>query len=248
MDEHNNMMIISDTNPKMIASILQDSGVNGAHFTNGTYAYKASMIVPTVLAGFQNAMDDEVSGDAALIIAVNSDKSMADIMDAKIVAGTATSSDKDSLEDQNTRAMKVCGPLALQNPSRKVFAVFYDESTPNDIYDSLNAHSVGMESLFKWGYGTGNNTGVIEGAENFKVVYGHPLPNDTKPLCDELTRIDGQAGSITVRDLRIHVGKHGKPYINTKGECLFAMRDPALFSYGVQPSAPQTALGMKFSR
>ena len=234
----NNLILISETGADNVDAGLRRNNIYGGHFTNGTYAYAKEMIVPTVLAGFQHAVDAETTKGVALIVAVNSDKSMAAIMDKKIALGAATEADKAALEDQNTRALKVALPLSQQNPNRQVVAVFYDEETPNKLYDGLKAKGFGMETLFKWGYGTGNNTGVIEGAENFRATYGHPLPNDTQPVCADITRIGGQRGNVQVVDLRAETGSHGKPYISPKNEILSPLPHKDLQVYGVRHAGP----------
>jgi len=198
---------------------LAKAGVSSGHFTNGVYSFPASLVVPTVLAGFQYALDKSGPNDnSALIVAVNSDKSMA-VIDAK--------SGKPTLETEEVRARKVAEPLALQNPNRQVVVVYYDEETPNALYDKLSAAGFGMQSLFKWGYGTNPQAGVIEGAENFNVVRGFPLPNDIKPVCTELSRKTDQKGSVEVVDLR-------GTYISPKNECLFRILDTELLPYAAK--------------
>jgi hypothetical protein len=60
-----------------------------------------------------------------------------------------------------------------------------------------------MASHFKWGYGTNPSQGVIEGAEFFKTAYGFPLPNDVKPVCNDITKDSSQQkGVVEVVDLR----------------------------------------------
>jgi hypothetical protein len=99
-----NLIIISETDAGIIPA-LAGKDIGAGHFTNGTYAPPAALAVPTVLAGFQYAVDREVNKDTPLIIAVNSDKSMSAIMDKKIAMGTASNADKAALEDQNARAL-----------------------------------------------------------------------------------------------------------------------------------------------
>lgn len=200
---------------------LAHIGVFSGHFTNGVYSFPPTLVVPTVLAGFQYAVDKAAPDDnAALIIAVNSDKSMA-VIDAK--------SGKPTLENEETRARKVAEPLAMQNPNRKVVVVYYDEETPNALYDALNRKGFKAQSLFKWGYGTNPQAGVIEGAENFGVVRGFPLPNDIKPVCTELTRKTDQKGSVEVVDLR-------GTYISADNKCLFRVLDAGLLEYAANPA------------
>ncbi|MDE2029252.1 MAG: hypothetical protein KGI97_01680, partial [Alphaproteobacteria bacterium] len=115
-----------------------------------------------------------------------------------------------------------------------VVAIFYDEETPNALYDRLKANGFNLKTLFKWGYGTNPDAGVIEGAENFDKVFAYPLPNDTKPVCTDITRKTGQEGKVFVVDLREKIGRHGKPYISADNKCLFPMADESVFEYGVR--------------
>lgn len=233
-----NLIIVPETGASLV-SILVEKFSSG-HFTNGTYAPPTALVVPSNLAAFQYAADNEITENTPVIIAVNSDKSMSGIIDKKIELGTASNADKERLEDQNARALKVAVPLALQHPNRRVVAVFYDEETPNWLYGSLRAESFGMETLSKGGYGTDPNAGVIEGAENFRRVNAHPLPNDIKPVCAELTRKTGQKGNVHIVDLRTEIGPHGRPYISPKNECLFPLA-AELAIYGEQISQPSAA-------
>ena len=69
---------------------LAKQGISTGHFTNGTYASPQALIVPTVLAGFQYAVDQEANKGSPLIIAVNSNASMSGIMDKKGAPETET--------------------------------------------------------------------------------------------------------------------------------------------------------------
>jgi len=203
------------------AAQLVGQGIESAHFTNGVYSYSSALVVPTVLAGFEYAVEQSPKDDAsALVIAVNSDKSMKLIMDKK----NATQAERDALENHLQRARKVAFPLMEQHLDREIVVIYYDEETPNALYDKMNAAGFGMKSLFKWGYGTNPQEGVIEGVECFDVVRGHPLPNDIKPVCTELTRKTGQAGYVDVVDLR-------GTYISSDNKILFMPKHPDLLSY-----------------
>ncbi|MDD3371663.1 MAG: hypothetical protein PHE27_07565 [Alphaproteobacteria bacterium] len=226
-----NLFILTETNIAALVGQLKTLGIDRAHFTNGAYTAPQEVVVPTTLAGFQ-FIGDQDDTDTPFIIAVNSDKSMKAIMEEKIANGTATEAEAKAVEDQETRARKVAEPLALQNPNRKIVVVFYNEGTPNALYDGLCEAGFGMASLYKWGYGTDPRAGVIEGAENFKKTYGFPFPGDVRPLCDDLTRRGGQAGTVIVKNLRETKGPHGKPYITEKNECLIPLLHEGLLNYG----------------
>jgi len=220
------------------------SDITSGHFTNGTYVARHEVVVPTTLAGFQHAVDKESKNGTPLIIAVNSDISMAGIKAKK--GGELPGYSR--RENEIVRAKKVAVPLARLFPDRKVAVVFYDEETPNVLYGVLKKEGFGMKSLHKWGYGTNPNAGVIEGAENFGAVYAHPLPNDSKPICVDITRKTGQAGKVAIVDLRQEIGKHGKPYITALGECLFPLLARALFAYGekTQGLSVRDVMGLGF--
>jgi hypothetical protein len=131
-------------------------------------------------------------------------------------------------------------PLAQQFPDRKVVALFFDEPTPNEIYRALDEKIVSVETLFKWGYGTGGNTKVIEGEEYAKTVFGFPFPGDIKPIADLVTR-EGYQPNIVVLDLLKTFGSHGAPYlklVDEKPKCLFPLnpRCPEFRQFGVYGS------------
>lgn len=242
-----NLAVLTPTDPTLIYREMTSRGAVAGHFTNGTYAPPESLVVPTVLAGFQYSVDTEAKNETSLIIAVNSDKSMAIInakrlavLDQEILKGQKSEEDRQKLEteirnqeDQTVRGLKVAGPVALQNPDRKVFVVFYDEETPNRLYDTLAKNGFGMETLFKWGYGTKPQEGRIESAENFKRTLGFPLPNTIDPICAQITPAEGQKGVVTVVDLR--EGAFG--YVSKQNKCLFRMLDPALLKFTARGDA-----------
>ncbi len=237
-----NLTLLSRTEPADIAADLRAKNISDGHFTNGTYAPPAALVVPTVLAGFHYARQTEAPGaQPALIIAVNSDRSMADlnaqrsaVMTQEVAAGRKTEADSAKLageiaaqENQQARALKVAVPLAQQNPDRPVVVAFYDEATPNKFYDGLKAAGFGMATLFKWGYGTKPQEGRIEGAENFGRTLGLPLPNDIAPVCATITPIGGQKGAVTVVDLRAGAGN----LISRDNKVMFTVAHPDLLPY-----------------
>lgn len=203
-----NLTVINNTDSAIIRATLEREGINSAHFTNGTYAYAADMIVPTTLSGFYYLHDQEEPSPSAFIIAVNSDKSMQGIMDAK----KASTEERAALEPQETRALKVAKPLAAKFPNRDIVVVFYDEDTPTALYDYLAETGFGMESLHKWGYGTDPNAPKIEGAHNFKRVLAYPLPNDTKPVCHDITVHEDQSAFVEVVKLSETHNNAGQAY------------------------------------
>jgi hypothetical protein len=181
-----NITYIESVDHAEIIKKLKESGCQKAHFTNGTYAYSASLIVPTALAGFKYVLDNDEA--LPLVIAVNSDESMKDL------------NFKD-FESQTIRANKVALPLATLFPETQIYIIYYDEKTPNSLYEALHAEKM-TATLHKWGYGTNPNAPKIEGAELFKTTYAYPLPNDIKPVCHQITPVSEEAQKIEVVDLR----------------------------------------------
>lgn len=168
-----------------IAEVISKFG-KGAHFTNGTYAFAAELIVPTTLAGFKRVT--QTQAHLPLVIAVNSDVSMN-------VLG------KRDFEPQATRAAKAAEPLAKLFTNNHIIIIYYDEKTPNELYEGLKSYNL-TRTLHKWGYGTTPDTPKIEGAECFEIVYGFPLPNDIKPVCYDDTAMAEKPQKIVVDDLR----------------------------------------------
>jgi hypothetical protein len=216
-----NLTFINSTDRQDISDELASSGADAFHATNGTYAYKAEMIVPTMLAGFQYVGDKIAKENDALLIAVNSDASMRGIYAKQ----NKSQADFDALESQQDRALKVAGPLAEQNPGKKVFVVFYDDETPTGLYTKLAGDGLNLKTLHKWGYGTQDPSGKpmprIEGADNFGMVLGFPLVNDVKPVCTDITVMQDQKGVVKVVKLHEENGPHGAPYISPQGKVLF---------------------------
>ncbi len=246
-----NLTILPAGDSAALAQQLRAKEITAGHFTNGIYAAKSELVVPTVLAGFQYATDTETKAakPPALIIAINSDASMLAInaqrtaqLETEIAAGRKTVEDRAKLqaeiarqEDQQARALKVAVPLAQQHPTRPVVVMFYDQDTPNKLYGGLKAAGFGMESLLKWGYGTKPQEGRIEGAEYFKRTLGFPLPNDIAPICATITPVGGQKGTVTVVDLR----EGALNYISRTNKVMFTVAHPELLQYAVgSRSAP----------
>ena len=183
-----NLTYIESTDSIDILSKLEELGVKGAHFTNGIYAMEAKLVVPTILAGFKHIVDLAQNGSPLpIIVAVNSDKSIQQL-------------GKEGFEPQNIRSRKVAEPLAQMFPDNKIIIIYYDETTPNELYTTLQKYGH-TRTLHKWGYGTNPEVPKIEGAECFESVYAFPLPNDIKPICWGETPCEAQ-NNILVRDLR----------------------------------------------
>lgn len=199
--------LIQDTDHKEILTKLKQAGVKGAHFTNGTYAWPQSVTVATTLAGFKYVVDS-VDASLSLIIAINSDKSMYEL-------------GKKDFASQTERAASVAGPLAQAFPDNRVFVVFYDDKTPNALYEFLARHNV-TTTLHKWGFGTSPDAPKIEGAENFANVFGYPLMGDKKPLCWDDTP--------TAEQPNVHVADLRNKLITPARLCLFALPE-SLASY-----------------
>lgn len=220
MTVKDNQLIIIDTTDKgTLLSNMREEGVESGHFTNGTYAYQADVIVPKILAGFQYIADNDPNS-TPLVIAVNSDISMNGIMDKK----GYTPEQKTGMEDQMTRAEKVAMPLAIQNPNRPVVVIFYDEETPTALYDFLAENEFGMETLHKWDYGTDKDGPKIEGAHNFKRVLAYPSPDNSQPLCHDITISEDQSGYVEVVDLTKEKLSNGSPYISQEGKTTVALK------------------------
>lgn len=245
-----NHYLIESKNVSNISKALKAFGRTSAHFTNGIYDVGLNLITPTILAGFQFVMDNEQHDSNALIIAINSDVSTANIMDKNIhihaqkvksleeilKTGNAPKDElekafeevknapiekerlinqKENRETQFFRAIKATTPLAQQNSSRKVISIFYDEETPLELYTGLKQQGFTIASLFKWGYGTTPNQGIIVGQDQADVTYGFPFPNDDRPICHNMTP-RGDNSKVIVHNLCSHFGPHGQPYITTK--------------------------------
>ena len=170
-----------------IKAKLDELGCRHAHFTNGTYALDAKLIVPTTLAGFKHVVREN-NDTSFLVIAVNSDISMRS-MALKFE------------ENQSERAAKVAEPLSELFPDKQVVVLYYDKKTPNELYQALHQEGI-TQTLHKWGYGTKPDAAKIEGTEYFKDVYGFPLPNDGLPVCYSITPVSDTPQAIKVVDLR----------------------------------------------
>ncbi|MEC7576164.1 MAG: hypothetical protein VX468_02465, partial [Pseudomonadota bacterium] len=100
MVDVNNLTIIENTDKDAIVQGLESVGANSICVTNGTYVAPAEMVVPTTMAGFQFIKERKATAQECFVVAINSDKSMADIAAAKAAKGE----DIGEVADQVTRA------------------------------------------------------------------------------------------------------------------------------------------------
>ena len=199
--------VIESTDHDDILARLKVLNVGYAHFTNGTYALPTSITVATTLAGFKYVLDN-VDAGLPLILAINSDASMRAL-------------NKSNYENQSKRAETVAVPLAETFPDNRVIVMFYDDKTPNSLYEFLHANQI-THTLYKWGFGTQKDAPKIEGAEYFDHVFGYPLVDDLKPVCwQETPQVEQQ--NVVVADLR-------NVLITTDRKCLFPL-PPSLSAY-----------------
>lgn len=214
--------MIAGTDEQGIAADISALNIGNIHCTNGTYMMPAEKIVPTFLAGFQFIDQEVAEKNDAFLVAVNSDKSMRNIMTAK---GTPDA----AFEPQQIRAQKMADPLAALFPDRQIIVVFYDKDTPTDLYNTLATEGdLRLASLFKWGYGTDPNAPRIEGAGNFTRVFGFPLPNDEKAICHDLTPVEDQSEMVQV----LKLGQ----YITADNKLVFDLPE-SLANYRSKPAA-----------
>jgi hypothetical protein len=232
----NNLNIISATDELNIIKFLKDLDYTALHCTNGTYTGKPEQIVPMALSGFKFITQRVAAAGGAFFIGVNSNASMAEIMDKK----NASPEERNALEDERTRAWKIASPLAQMFPGRPIIVAFYDKLTPADLYNALAEEGLGMKSLHKWGYGTNPGAPRIEGAGNFKRVLAYPLLNNAKPACDHITAKEDQSKLVQVVELTKVTGLHGQPFISERGKVLF----PVPVSLQNHAEKPQVSLGL----
>ncbi len=228
------------SDPAVIVESLKSKKVNALHATNGVFGAAKQMVVPTTMAGFQYIHENDADKNAALFVALNSDKSMQDMLKAK----NAPRAEYDALEDQYTRMRKIMPALATQFPDRMVTFAFYDAQDPVALYEALHTAGFGMRGLHKWGYGTGDNPKPILGAEFFEKVNGFPFPNSVahmKPAFWDVTP-EGQKGVVQVVDLTKVFGAHGAPYLSAQNEMLMPVKHPVSYAAGLpmnlRPKAP----------
>tara|TARA_R110002124_G_scaffold287365_1_gene474184 strand:+ start:125041 stop:125784 length:744 start_codon:yes stop_codon:yes gene_type:complete len=220
MTQLSNLKIINDTDKDTIFQGIAETGASVLNATNGTYTAPDFLVVPTTLGGFQFVTDKVAGAQDALIMAINSDKSMQDIAAEKAKKGE----DIGVVEDQVTRAEKVLVPLAKQFPERQIIGVFYDESTPTELYEFLkDSTPLELNSLFKFGYGTDPKAGDIEGADCFKVTLAFPMPNDQKPLCHDLTKVSPNRAHYAIHKLTEELADNGAPYMSKENKVLFPL-------------------------
>lgn len=177
-----NVILVNSTNFNDIVAKIPKCGAN---FTNGTYAFPIEKIQETTLTGFEfvNSLND-----LPMVIAINSDDSMRALK-------------KIGFEDQYERAMKIAEPLTDRFQIRQLIIIFYDQETPEKLYQALNQHGL-TKTLHKWGYGIDPKAPKIEGAEYFDAVYSFPLPDGSKPNCYDETALQTEPQKIQVVDLR----------------------------------------------
>ena len=232
MVDVNNLTIIENTDKDAIIQGLEGVGANSICVTNGTYVAPAEMVVPTTMAGFQFIKERKATAQECFVVAINSDKSMADIAAAKAAKGE----DIGEVADQVTRAKALLEPVSKQFPEHQIVAIFYDEATPTELYEYLEANSpILLNTLFKFGYGTDPKAGDIEGADCFDSVCAYPFPNDARALCDDLTKRTPNRAHYEVYKLTEEFSANGQPYMNKQNQVLFALEE----GEGLEAFAPK---------
>lgn len=247
-----NLTIIDPAPTQQVAKTLfAKQGVQSFYVTNGIYALPASLVVPTTLGGFEHAIDAEKKrlGAAAptphLLIVVNSDKSVALIYEQKkqkpglsVEEVSKIDAEKDSIlaQTQLVRATRVAEPLARQHPDLKVSVAFFDGQTPNTFFNSCAAEKVNLDILFKFGYGTDPNQGIIEGIEYFsQAVYAYPFPNNAQPLCHDVTKRpeDDDAFEANAKKIRVFrlTAPADNPYMTCDNKVCFKVNHASLEQY-----------------
>lgn len=189
-----NLLLCESTSHQDIITFISENAPKGAHFTNGTFDhFPKDFIIPTLLTGFKRVT--RIKPSIPLVVAINSDESMRAL-------------GKETFEPQTERADKIKEALSKCFPNNPILIVFYDEPTPTALYQKLgNYHKNRARqnqltySLHKWGFGTKENQPGIEGAEFFELVYGFPLPDDTKPICYDETKVKSDTIKVIVCDL-----------------------------------------------
>ena len=220
MTQLSNLKIINDTDKDAIFQGIAETGASVLNATNGTYTAPANLVVPTTLGGFQFVSDKIAGPQDALVMAINSDKSMQDIAAQKALKGE----DIGVIEDQMTRAEKVLAPLAKQFPDRQIIGIFYDEGTPVELYEFLkDSTPLELNSLYKFGYGTDPKAGDIEGDHCFKATLAFPMPNDQKAICDNLTKRTPNRAPYTLKKLTEELAANGAPYMTKENKVLFPL-------------------------
>lgn len=230
MAELSSYFAVMSSDPKDIIRALQTKGFTSVHATNGVYGAAPDLIVPSTVAGFQYIHDAHPDRDAALVIAVNSDKSVAE-------SGTGV-----TVANQFERARTIVKAVAAQLPTRHVFYTFYDEQDPRVLYRALADAGIKGSSLHKWAYGTDENAKPILGAENFETVYGFPLPGKIahiKPAFWDVTP-EGQQGTVRVVDLTKPQEPQNRPYISADNKILVPV--PAYLQRHAATGVPVTGV------
>lgn len=183
-----------------VAYIIKRLGIRTIHATNGAYAQPLPLIRITMPAGVDYVLDHHDDQNAAIVVAVNSDVSVARLSGV--------------FEHQAIRSHKVTQSLQGNIGKTDVIIGFYDEDTPQAFYDRLKFNSrdaFTMASLHKWGYGTHEDAPRIIGSENFEKVYGFPLPErlaDIKPTYWSFTP-KGENKAVDVVNLNRTLRKRG---------------------------------------
>jgi hypothetical protein len=142
-----------------VASVLKSRGIKSGHFADDTFPESAQDIPSAILSGFQYAVDNAPKGDkSALILAMGSDKSQS------------------HNKSEMVRAVEIAEPLVEKFPDRKVVVLFFDEKTPEELYNALATNGFGMESLFNLHDSRKTERLSAAGSAFFKRLRAHVLP------------------------------------------------------------------------
>lgn len=203
--DNNLTVIYSGTHADIVDTVQAIAGSAPCHVTNGIYGRQNLPIRQTLLAGFRYMMDREMPDTAnppVLVVAVNSDKSIADF---NMMQNAPTYAD---------RVAYLAGALKLLEPTSNVIFLPYDEETPAEIYAALNEAGVNLRSIHKHGgYGQGKGFPTIPGMENFDISACFPLLSEQQALYEQQTERATTAAQI-VADLYSDKNAMGFAYLS----------------------------------
>lgn len=224
-----NLTIIQNTNPAVVVATLARMGISSGEFTNGVFAGKSDIILPSNLAAFKMIDDASNSSEAAFIIGVNSDESVERLNELKREGGE----DIPPFVSQLTRANIIGNAVAKTFPERDVVIAFYDTETPVELYQTLSEYKFGMNTIFKGNYGTKKGAGRIEGSNFFERVIGFPLPHVTANILPYAALITEPADAEEIKRYDVikiteGIGERVRPYMTEGNKLLF--RVPASLS------------------
>lgn len=196
--------VISSSNVQDIATdvieiFTSENLVGGLSGNNGSYSMEKNFTIDTTRAAFNFLADNYEESTGAFFVAINSNESMEAHMSGRV-----------RVDQYECAGYAIQGAReAYEKTGIPIIIMFYDEATPAELYEELEKAGIGLNVLYKYGYGEKKD---IVGANLFRNVLSFKNIGDKTPTFYDQTSDIQSTDGITYVDLQAPCGNLEKAY------------------------------------